>query len=114
MNYDLEDRTLILSKWTISICRDLKPNFTTRNTIDQLIRAITSIGANYREANGTISKKDFCSKIHICKKESKEACYWIEVLTDSYPESLMELRGLAKETHELTLIFSRIASRSKN
>lgn len=36
--------------------------------IDQLLRSALSIGANYQEANGASSKKDFKNKIFICKK----------------------------------------------
>ncbi|MFZ2153613.1 MAG: four helix bundle protein [Candidatus Moraniibacteriota bacterium] len=35
------------------------------------MRSSTSIGANYCEANGACSKKDFKNKIYICKKESQ-------------------------------------------
>ncbi len=38
------------------------------------------MGANYTEANGASSKKDFKNKIFICKKESKETKYWLRML----------------------------------
>jgi four helix bundle protein len=49
----------------------------------QLLRSATSIGANISEANGTISKADFSSKISITYKECLETKYWIKLLNDT-------------------------------
>jgi four helix bundle protein len=46
----------------------------------QLIRAATSVGANYIEANESLSKKDFLTRIKICRKEAKETGYWLKLL----------------------------------
>jgi len=51
-----------------------------RSVADQLIRAITSIGANYAEAQNASSKRDFLNKIYIAKKESGEAKYWLKLV----------------------------------
>jgi four helix bundle protein len=48
---------------------------------DQLIRSITSIGANYSEAQDASSKKDFLNKIYIAKKEAAESVYWLKLIT---------------------------------
>lgn len=45
--------------------------------VKQLVRASGSVGANYIEANESLSKKDFVFRIKICKKEAKESGYWI-------------------------------------
>jgi len=76
--------------------------------IKQLIRAATSIGANYMEANGASSKKDFKNKIYICKKEARETKYWLQLIAKSNPERKEECRKFWQETQELTLIFSKI------
>ena len=71
----------------------------------QLLRAGTSIGANYREARRGRSKADFVAKIGICLQESDEALYWLELLADSgmvRPELLVDLQG---EANELVAIF---------
>ena len=84
--------------------------------INQLIRSGTSIGANYREANGAASKKDFQNKIFICKKESKETLYWLELMGEAINDEKQKIncRKLWQETKELTLIFSKIAHSTKN
>jgi len=78
--YDLEDRTARFAESIIDLCKKWPKNAITLPLIDQLIRAGTSIGANYCEANGASSKKDFKNKIFICKKESKESQYWLRLL----------------------------------
>ena len=70
MNYDLEERTALFGEAVIRLCREVKTDAVTKPIIGQLIRSGTSIGANYMEANGASSKKDFAHKIFICKKET--------------------------------------------
>jgi four helix bundle protein len=72
------------------------------------------VGANYCEANGASSKKDFKNKIFICKKEGKETMYWSRMLSKATDDSLKDqCRSIWKEAHELTLIFSKIAKSSQ-
>lgn len=114
-NYDLEDRTIVFSKNLIGFLKKCQKNVLTIPLISQCLRAGTSIGANYREANGASSKRDFQNKIFICKKEAKEALYWLELLGNAFDEEVLkkECRNLWKEAHELTLIFSKIAFSTK-
>ncbi|MFZ2484535.1 MAG: four helix bundle protein, partial [Minisyncoccia bacterium] len=80
----------------------------------QLIRSGTSIGANYMEANGASSRKDFQNKIFICKKESQETKHWLRMLKSFMPEKKEAIDVLWKEAQELTLIFQKIGSTLKN
>lgn len=113
MKYDLEERTLLLGKKVINLCKKVPINVITKPIVDQLIRSSTSIGANYREANGASSKKDFKNKIYICKKEAKETKYWLEMLVEAHELIKAECRELWKEAQELTMIFSKIAVNTK-
>lgn len=113
MQYDLEERTRKFAKNIIGMLLKMKLNDINRNIISQLSRSATSVGANYCEANGASSKKDFRNKIFICKKEIQETKYWIEILAEANPESKEILKSLWKESHELTLIFNKIASSLK-
>jgi four helix bundle protein len=108
MKYDLENRTRNFSKETICFLMKIKKHRINESIISQLIRSATSVGANYCEANGASSKKDFKNKIHICRKEIRETKYWIEMLAESNPEE--KLKKLWSESHELTLIFNKISS----
>lgn len=113
MKYDLEERTIKLSENIIELCKTVHKNTITVPIIDQLMRAGTSIGANYTEANGASSKKDFKNKIYICKKEAMETKYWLRLLAKTSEQSAEECRNIWKETHELTLIFSKISKSSQ-
>lgn len=83
-----------------------------REIVKQLIRAAGSIGANYIEANESLSKKDFYHRIRICRKESRETRYWLNRLTGLNPEKAVKIERLIKEVSEFVLIFSKIVSRA--
>lgn len=109
--YFLEDRTLKFAKETIRFVKSIKLNFY-NNILSQLLKSATSIGANYREANGAESKRDFIHKIAICKKEAKETGYWLELLLEASPETFESGSAIRKESKELILIFAKIYSSS--
>ena len=69
-NYDLEERTAKFGENIIVLCKGVKQDSISKPIINQLVRSATSIGANYMEANGASSKKDFRNKIHICKERN--------------------------------------------
>ncbi|MCD6429124.1 four helix bundle protein [bacterium] len=92
----------------IELAKKVPKNTITIPIIDQLIRAGTSVGANYMEANGASSKKDFKNKIHICKKESKETMHWLRMLAKAHNETKKECRKLWQEAKEYAKIFSSI------
>src|SRR3989344_9451591 len=99
--YDLEQGTRDFSKSIIGLCKKIPKNVITIPLINQLIRAATSIGANYQEANGASSKKDFRNKIFTCKKESKETEYWLELIMEAIsdvPKLCEECETLRKES----------------
>jgi four helix bundle protein len=58
-NFDLEERTLEFAKNVIGRCKKLPRNSINHEIVGQLIRSSGSVGANYREANDALSKKDF-------------------------------------------------------
>lgn len=113
---DLEKRTANFSKEIILFLKRMKQDLINKPLISQLVRSATSVGANYCEAGGASSKKDFKNKIYICKKECKETKYWLEIIAKSNPEHEDKCRELWKEAHELTLIFSKtiLTLESKN
>jgi four helix bundle protein len=111
--YDLEERTAKLGEQVIKFCKTLKQDSISRPLIIQLIRSATSIGANYVEANGASSKRDFRNKIFICKKESQETKHWLRMINSCFPEQRETIRMLWRECQELTMIFHKIAASSK-
>lgn len=112
--FDLEERTARFGENIIVFCKKIPRNFATLPIINQLIRAATSIGANYCEADDAESRKDFKHKIGICKKESRESKYWLRMITIAYPECKEEARIYWKEAKELNLIFNAIVNSTNN
>ncbi|TSC93945.1 MAG: CHP02436-containing protein [Candidatus Berkelbacteria bacterium Athens1014_28] len=114
--YDLEERTAIFGRDIICLCKSINPNHIIKPIIGQLIRSATSIGANYMEANGASSKKDFANKIYICKKETQETKHWLRMLSYSIEDSNQKtkIKELWQECQQLTLIFQKITSSLKN
>lgn len=106
--YDLEERTAKFGERIIQFANKIPKNVVTLPIISQLVRAGTSIGSNYCEADGAESRKDFKHKMGIAKKESKETKYWLRMVRTVAPELKDESRELWQEAQEFTLIFSSI------
>lgn len=111
--YNLEDRTLLFSKDLIRVLKSLSTTPIIRRLVDQLIRSGTSIGANYREANDQLSKKDALFRLRIARKEGKETSYWIELLMEACPERADDFRPLLVESKELRNILTSIIDQSQ-
>lgn len=112
--YDLEERTLQFAKAVRDFVNKLPKTMANFEYGRQLIRSSGSIGANYIEANESLSKKDFSMRVKICKKEAKESRYWLNLVDIGSSEELGEERdGLFGEATELMKIFGSILERSK-
>jgi four helix bundle protein len=112
--YDLEDRTLAYAKRVRAFVKKLPRTIANIEDIKQLVRASGSIGANYIEANESLSKKDFIMRIKICRKEAKEGRYWLRLIdTNDELEHETERKYLINEASELMNIFGAILQKSK-
>lgn len=81
----------------------------TREIISQLMRSGTSIGANYFEARGASSKKDYQNFFAIALKSANETMFWLAILLDGglIPKNLVdEDKWLLEETKEIAKIFA--------
>ena len=110
----LEKRTLFFALKIIEFVATL-PNGKTGEVVEfQLVKAGTSIGANYREANRAESRNDFIHKLGIVEKESSESVYWLE-LCDAAELGAIDLRRwLLQESRELLAIFTSAGRTSKS
>jgi len=109
--FDLEDRTLRFAKDVRIFVRGLPKDTSNYEDIKQITRSSGSIGANYLEANESLSKKDFIMRIKISKKETRETIYWLELLKVG-DKDLVELVRLSKEATELLNILGAILRNS--
>jgi four helix bundle protein len=67
----------------------------------QLLRSITSVGANYRSACRAKSKADMIAKLSLVEEEADESIYWIELLVESGCISAARVRAIVSETDEI-------------
>jgi four helix bundle protein len=107
--YDLEERTAVFAERVREFCLKLPRNFANNEYVRQLLRAGSSPGANYIEANFSIGEKDFNMKIKTCRREAKESAYWLRlIVTDGSTFMETERLNLTQEAKELVLIFNAI------
>ena len=112
--YDLEDRTLRFARRVRAFVKQLPKSQANIEDGRQLIRASGSVGANYIEANESLSKKDFLMRVKICRKEAKESRYWLRLVDTSRAAELEdERKTLETEAGELTRIFGAIVTKSQ-
>ena len=74
----------------------------------QIIDAITSVGANFVEAQSARSRKEFISIMGIVLKEIKETIYWLEITEELRLTSVEKIDKILPETKELAKIFASI------
>jgi len=78
---------------------------------NQITKAGTSVGANYREANRARSRADFRNKIKICESEASETQYWLEIIAEIRWLSWEQLKRDYEECSELLAIFTSIGKK---
>jgi four helix bundle protein len=112
--YDLEERTFQFAKEVRLFVKTLPKTIANIEDGKQLVKASGSVGANYREANESLSKKDFVFRIKICRKEAKESAYWLRLIHETNNlKNAKDAISLMQEANELKKIFSSILDKSK-
>ena len=112
--YDLEDRSFAFAKDVRTLVKQIPKTVANIQDAKQLVRASGSVGANYIEANESLSKKDFLMRIKICRKEAKESRYWLRLIDVGDDATVEKDRlDLMKEATELTNIFGAIFRKSE-
>lgn len=110
--YDLGKRTKVYAKRVREFVKNIPKTIANVEDARQVIRSSGSVGANYIEAEESLSKKDFNLRIKICRKEAKESKYWLELL-NVRNDMIEERDALVQEASELTKIFGAIVQKSK-
>ena len=107
--YDLENRTLEFARNVRLMVKKLDKTLANIEDGKQLVRSSGSVGANYIEANESLSKKDFIMRIKISRKEAKESWYWLRLIDMNKNKDQEKLRDdLIKEATKLMMIFGAI------
>ncbi|MBZ5629621.1 MAG: four helix bundle protein [Acidobacteriia bacterium] len=110
----LRDRTKAFANRIIRLYRALPSKAEAQVIGKQLLRAGTSVGANYRAACRGRSRPDFNSRLGIVVEEADETIYWLELLAENGIMPQRRLEGLLKEAHELTAIFTASLETSRS
>jgi four helix bundle protein len=104
--HELQDRTKQLALRVLKLIDVLPRTAAGRAISSQLVRAATSVGANYRSACRARSRAEFAAKLGVALEEADESLYWLELVRESklVPENKLSL--LLKEADELTAILA--------
>ncbi len=103
---DLKKRTKQFALRIIKFVAALPKNIEGRAIGNQLIRAGTSVGANYRSACKARSKKEFISKLGIVEEEADESAYWMELIIEGKFLKKELVQPLLDEANELVAIMA--------
>lgn len=109
----LEGRTKAFAVRVIRFVAALPKNRITDVLGPQFLRAGTSVGANYREANRAESRNDFIHKVGLVEKEAAESQFWLELFDEVKIGDETERAWLLKEATELLAIFTSIGKTAK-
>ena len=102
---DLKVRTKRFALELIRLCRSLPRSEEGRILAKQLLRAGTSVGANYRAACRARSRAEFVAKLGIVLEESDETVFWLDLLLESGIGNQDSVKLVMNEADELTSIF---------
>ncbi len=101
---DLQLRTKQFAVQVIQFCEQLSNDETSKILKRQLLRAGTSVGANYRAACRAKSKPTFISKMGDVLEEADESGYWIELLVESGKVNQKAAAPILVKSNELVAI----------
>ena len=112
--YDLEERTFQFAKKVRFVTSKLPKTTSNHEDVKQLVRSSASVGANYIEANESLSKKDFLHRMKISRKEAKESSFFLRLLFEANDDVFKrDLEKLYHESVELKKILSAIIVKSQ-
>jgi four helix bundle protein len=109
---DLRERTFQFARCIIRLYVRLDKAALAQTLGRQTLRAGTSVGANYREADQARSKAEFIAKIGDCLKEADETAYWLELLSAESVVPASNVAPLLSEANQLVAIFTTIRRRA--
>lgn len=101
--FDLEKRTTEFAKAVIRVCKSLPRNPMNDRLIGQIVGSAGSVGANYREANDALGKKDFVQRLKISRREAKESVHWLELVLEANIDKDTEIKPLIENQKNLKI-----------
>ncbi|OGH17286.1 MAG: hypothetical protein A3C30_01640 [Candidatus Levybacteria bacterium RIFCSPHIGHO2_02_FULL_40_18] len=112
--YDIHERIYKFTVRVIVLVNKLPKTPSNLVIITQILRSVTSMGANDQEADGTLTKKDFINKFGIVRKENKETNFWLRLIADTNSKEIeKEAIEILAEGKELVAIISSILNKTR-
>jgi len=112
---DLKQRTKAFALKIIQLVESIPKGRTADVIGRQLLRAGTSVGANYRSACRARSRADFIAKMGIVEEEADESFFWMELLVEAKIVPASKLEFLMTEADEIVaIVVSSILTTKKN
>lgn len=109
---DIKERSFTFAVRVLRMTKYLSKNSINNVLINQVIRSVTSIGANIEEAQGAHTKSDFAHCMNIAKKEARETFYWLKLIEEMNPTVAKRLNFLLMENEEIIKILTTIVKKS--
>ncbi|MEQ9468558.1 MAG: four helix bundle protein [Ekhidna sp.] len=112
---ELKKRTLQFGVDVALFCKIIYPDPLLKAYANQLIRASSSVGANYRAACRAKSAKDFINKLKIVEEECDECMFFLELIKELKPDSGKSVEPIWKEANEiLSIIVESLSTARRN
>lgn len=110
--FDIHDRIFKFVIEGLKLIKYIPPTVENKIIINQLVRSLTSVGANDQEADGVSSRRDFLHCYTIARKELKETRYWLQILSELDLKLKNKFTNSINESDELIKIISSIISKT--
>lgn len=111
--FDIHDRIFKFVVRVLELIRVFPKTFENKVLVEQLIRSVTSMGANDQEADGVSTQRDFIHCYTIVRKEAKETLYWLRLLAEINESLKKRMQNLLQENQEIINIVSAILKNAK-
>ncbi|MBI4097493.1 MAG: four helix bundle protein [Candidatus Levybacteria bacterium] len=112
--YDIHERIYRFIVDVIKLVNALPKTESNLVIIRQILRSVTSMGANDQEADGTLTRKDFLYTYTIVRKEGKETNFWLSLIADTNPRFRTQTIVLLSEGKEIVAILSSIINKTRS
>ena len=80
--------------------------------IRQIVRSVTSVGANIEEALASNTRKEFIHSMNVAKREARETLYWLKLLAEINLQQNIDFSLLMKENQEIITVLTSIVKTS--
>ncbi|MEK7186495.1 MAG: four helix bundle protein [Patescibacteria group bacterium] len=113
--YDIHQRIYDFIIEVIKIVNLLNKTSSNIVIINQILRSVTSMGANDQEADGALTKKDFVHKLVLVRKEGKETIFWLSLIGDTNSSYIKtKVKPFLTEGNEIVAIVSSIINKTRD